>query len=99
MRTETEQLTPQAEFELDTFTVVVLHTGPRVGEYDRAETQRLLNEHLRYTIGLRQAGHLLAARAILDPAPPDDRVTGLGFSNKPPAALPLLLNEDPPGHR
>ena len=92
---ETERLTPQADFELDTFTVVVLHAGPRAAEYDRAETQRLLNEHLQYTLGLRRAGHLLAAGAILDQGPPADRQTGLGFSLECAAELLPRLNEDP----
>jgi len=95
MSLETEPLTPQPEFELDTFTVVVLHAGPRAGDYDRADTQRLLNEHLQYTQGLQQTGHLLAAGAILDDGPPAQRQTGLGFSHESAAELLPRLNDDP----
>ena len=85
---------PEVDFELDTFTVVVLYEGPRAREIDPDDVKRLLGEHLQYTIGLAQAGHLLAAGAIEDNGD-GLRLTGLGFSSKSPDELRALIAEDP----
>jgi uncharacterized protein YciI len=85
---------PEVDFELDEFTVVVLSEGPRAAELEEAEVQRLLGAHVEHTIGLQAAGHLLAAGAIEDDAA-EGRLTGLGFSAKPPDELRALVEEDP----
>ena len=85
---------PDVDFELDTFTVVILSEGERAGELDDAEVQRLLGEHVQYTMGLQAAGHILAAGALVDAAR-EGRLTGLGFSTKTAEELRPLLEEDP----
>jgi hypothetical protein len=92
--TEREILTPQADFELDELTVVVLNEGPARMTMERDHVQRLLNEHLEYTLGLVRQGQLLAAGALLG-ADPGHRLTGLGFSRLEPAELAGPVAEDP----
>lgn len=89
-----ERTLPQADFELDELTVAILNEGPARSRIERSEVQRLLNEHLRYTIGLAQTGKLLAAGALIDPESAG-RVTGLGFSRLAPDELAALVAEDP----
>lgn len=91
---DSEILTPQADFELDELTVVILNEGPVRSTMERDEVQRLLNEHLRYTLGLVQSGKLLAAGALID-AEPANRVSGLGFSRLAPEKLAALVAQDP----
>lgn len=85
---------PEVDFELDEFTVVLLSEGPRAAELDESDVQRLLAEHVEHTIGLRDAGHLLAAGALEDAAA-EGRLTGLGFSSKPAEELRPLVEADP----
>ena len=75
-------------------TAVILFEAPGRTSLPREEVQRLLNEHLRYTIGLAEAGHLVHAGAILDEAG-DPQVTGLGFSRESPDELARLIADDP----
>jgi hypothetical protein len=89
-----ERVLPQADFELDELTVVVLLEGPARASFARDEAQRLANEHLRYTIGLVQAGHLLGAGAVLDPDP-DHQITGFGFSRLAPEEIARHEEQDP----
>jgi hypothetical protein len=91
---EPERILPQADFALEELTVVMLLEGPARASFAKDEAQRLANEHLRYTIGLVQSGHLLGAGAILDP----DRehpITGLGFSRLSPEDVARLEEGDP----
>jgi len=74
--------------------VVLLFEAPGRAGMPRDEVQRLLNEHLRYTLCLAAAGHLAHAGAIIDEAG-DPQVTGLGFSRKPPEEIARLVAEDP----
>ena len=90
----TETLVPQTDFELDELTVVVLQEGPARQTMKRDEVQRLLNEHLEYTLGLARSGKLLTAGALID-AEPANRVTGLGFSRLAPEDLARMLARDP----
>lgn len=85
---------PDVDFELDTFTVVLLRAGARAGELGQADAKRLLAEHLEYTMGLWAEGHVLAAGALEDSAD-EGRLTGLGFSSKTPDELRPLLEDDP----
>jgi len=89
-----EVLVPQADFPVDELTVVILNEGPARSTMARDEVQRLLNEHLAYTLGLVQSGQLLAAGALIDPDPAG-RVTGLGFSRLSPQELAAVQAEDP----
>jgi hypothetical protein len=91
---QAERILPQADFALDELTVVVLLEGPKRASFAHDEAQRLANEHLRYTIGLVQAGHLLGAGAILDPDT-GRQITGLGFSRLPAAEIAALEEQDP----
>jgi hypothetical protein len=89
-----ERVLPQADFPIEELSVVVLLEGPKRASFERDEAQRLANQHLRYTIGLVQAGHLIGAGAVLD----DDRtsqITGLGFSRLPAEEIARLEAEDP----
>jgi len=61
---------------------------------ERDEVQRLLNEHLEYTVGPARSQHLLAAGAIIDPDPAH-RLTGLGFSRLTPEEIDSLMAQDP----
>lgn len=74
--------------------MVVLLEGPKRRSFSRDEAQRLANEHLRYTLALAEAGHLVGAGAILDD---DDQhqITGLGFSRLPRQEISRLVAEDP----
>lgn len=81
-------------FELDTYTLVILLAGERAAEIDEIEANRLFNEHLQHTLGLVQAGHLLAAGAIEDSAE-NPRLTGLGFSTKTAEEVSRLIRHDP----
>ena len=85
---------PQADFALEELTVVFLLEGPARAGMTTEEAQRLANEHLRYTIGLVQAGHLVHAGAIIDEEH-DRPVTGLGFSRKSPEEVAALVAQDP----
>jgi len=89
-----ERVLPQADFPIEEITVVLLFEAPGRAGMPRDEVQRLLNEHLRYTIGLAEAGHLVHAGAIIDEAG-DAQVTGLGFSRKAPEEIASLVAEDP----
>ena len=85
---------PQVDFEIQQLTVGVLFEGPRRSEYADDAAQRLANEHLQYIIGLRAAGKLLGAGALID-ADAGQRLTGLGFSTLPADELLPLLQLDP----
>jgi hypothetical protein len=91
---EAGRVLPQADFPVEDLTVVLLFEGPKAAGMDHDTKQRIANEHLRYTIGLVAAGHLVHAGAIVDEAgePP---VTGLGFSREAPEAVAALVAEDP----
>jgi len=89
-----DHVIPQADFELDRLTMVILLEGPRAGEYPREEAQRLANEHLHYTVGLVAGGHLLHAGPIMDPGP-GSAFTGLAFGRTSPEDLRPLIEKDP----
>jgi uncharacterized protein YciI len=89
-----DPILPQADFALEELTVVLLFEGPLRARLSPEDAQRLANEHLRYTIALADAGHLVHAGAIIDRE--DERpVTGLGFSRKSPEEVAALVAEDP----
>jgi predicted ester cyclase len=94
MANEDERILPQADFPLDELTVVILSEGPARAGMAGDEVQRLLNEHLAYTLGLARSGKLLAAGAFIDPNPAG-RLTGIGFSRLPPDELAAHEAEDP----
>ena len=85
---------PEIDFEVDELTVVVLFEGPRRDVYSDDERQLLLNDHLEYTIGLVATGRLLHAGALIDSAG-EAKLTGLSFSELPPAELEPLIENDP----
>jgi len=89
-----ERVLPQADFPIEELTVVVLLEGPARASFGHEEAQRLANEHLAYTIGLVQAGHLVAAGAIID-ADKGQQITGLGFSRLSPEEISKLEAADP----
>ncbi len=89
-----ERVLPQADFPVEEMTIVLLFEAPGRAALPRDEVQRLLNEHLRYTLELAGAGHLVHAGAVLDRAE-NSAVTGLGFSRKPPEEIARLIAEDP----
>jgi hypothetical protein len=91
---QAQRVLPQADFPIEELTVVVLLEGPARASFEPAEAQRLANEHLRYTIGLVQAGQLLGAGAVID-GDADHQITGLGFSRLPPDEISRLEAEDP----
>ena len=94
MASDSDRILPQADFPIEELTVVVLLEGPKRASFAPDEAQRLANQHLRYTIGLAEAGHLVAAGAVLD----DDQkhqITGLGFSRLPPDEIARLEALDP----
>jgi len=85
---------PEAPFPVDEFSVVLLQEGRRRAAYEPAEIQRLLNEHLRFNLGLAADGRLLTAGAVIDPGP-GPRCTGLGFSRLAASELGELIAQDP----
>jgi uncharacterized protein YciI len=86
---------PQADFELDQVTVVLLLEGPRRQDYGRQETQRLLNAHLEYTVDLVRSGYLLHAGALVDTEAEHGKLTGVSFSRLSAAELEPLIGDDP----
>ncbi len=90
-----ERPLPQADFPTEDLTVVVLEEGPARTGMDRDELQGLLNAHLAWTVGLAGSGELLAAGALLDPAPPGSRLTGLGFTRLRADAVGPRVELDP----
>jgi uncharacterized protein YciI len=85
---------PRADFETETLTMVVLYEGPRASEYRGAPLERLLQEHLAFTVGLVAQGHLLSAGGVVDR---DEkwRLTGIGLSAKSPDEVLQLVQQDP----
>jgi len=47
--------------DLVPYTFVLLRRGPRAGEYDEAELDRLQSAHLVFLDAMRERGHLLVA--------------------------------------
>jgi hypothetical protein len=74
--------------------MVVLSEGPRASEYAGSELERLLQEHLAFTVGLVGQGHLLSAGGVRD-HDPGWRLTGVGLSTKPPDDVLRLVEQDP----
>jgi hypothetical protein len=85
---------PRADFETETLTMVVLSEGPKASEYRGSELERLLQEHLAFTVGLVGRGDLLSAGGVRD-HDPRCRVTGIGLSTKSPEEVLRLVEEDP----
>jgi hypothetical protein len=95
METSTPLPLPKAEFEVETLTMVVLYEGPRAHEYEGADLERLLQDHLGFTIDLVVQGHLLSAGGVVDHDPSTQRLTGIGFSTKSPDEVRRLVEQDP----
>ena len=86
---------PRADFEVETLTMVVLYEGPRASEFHGAELERLLQEHLAFTVALVAKGHLLSAGGVVDHNHGTQRLTGFGFSMKSPDEVRRLVEPDP----
>jgi uncharacterized protein YciI len=93
--TETSRRLPRADFEVETLTMVVLYEGARASEYEGAELERLLQNHLEFTVGLVAEGHLLSAGGVVDGDRSPRRLTGIGLSTKSPAEVRQLVEQDP----
>jgi hypothetical protein len=74
--------------------MVVLSEGPRASDYAGSELERLLREHLAFTVGLVGQGHLLSAGGVRD-HDPKWRITGIGLSTKSQGELIRLVAQDP----
>jgi hypothetical protein len=74
--------------------MVVLSEGPRASEYAGSELERLLQEHLAFTVGLVGRGDLLSAGGVGD-HDPRWRITGIGLSTKAPDEVLRLVEQDP----
>ncbi len=61
--------------ELESYSFVLLRRGPRAGEYDDAELDRLQTAHLAFLDEMRRSGHLLLAGPFADQ--PDETLRGL----------------------
>lgn len=85
---------PEADFEVEQLTVVTLLEGERRNDYPPEELQRLLNEHLHYTVGLVGDGSLLNAGALIDTGA-NPTLTGLGFSRISAEELTPRIANDP----
>ncbi|HEX7263509.1 MAG TPA: YciI family protein [Candidatus Dormibacteraeota bacterium] len=92
---ETPRPLPKADFEVETLTMVVLSEGPRASEYSGATLERLLQEHLAFTVGLVAEGHLLSAGGVVDSDRSSCRLTGIGLSTKSPDEVRRLVEQDP----
>jgi uncharacterized protein len=86
---------PKPDFEVETLTMAVLHEGPRASEYEGAALERLLEEHLAFTVGLVAQGHLLSAGGVVDGDQSSQRLTGIGLSTKSPDEVRRLVEQDP----
>ncbi|HSS92833.1 MAG TPA: hypothetical protein VLR46_02460 [Candidatus Dormibacteraeota bacterium] len=95
MERSASQPLPKAGFETETLTMVVLFAGPRASEYGGSELERLLQDHLEFTIGLVAKGHLLSAGGVVDADSSGLRLTGMGLSSKLPEEVRRLVEEDP----
>lgn len=85
---------PKVTFEVEILTMVVLYEGPRAAEYRGEELERLLQEHLQFTVGLVAEGHLLSAGGVVD-EDPASRLTGFGFSREPADVIRDRVEQDP----
>ncbi|MGC4111570.1 MAG: YciI family protein [Nocardioides sp.] len=61
--------------ELESYSFVLLRRGPRAGEYDDAELERLQAAHLGFLDQMRDAGHLVLAGPFSDQL--DETLRGL----------------------
>lgn len=86
---------PKADFEVETLTMVVLTEGPRASEYKGTDLERLLQEHLAFTVALVAEGHLLSAGGVVDHDRSSQRLTGIGLSAKSPDEVLRLVEQDP----
>ena len=82
-------MTPQVDFELDTFQLVLLRRGP--AELDEQTAARLTQEHIEHNFRLKAAGQLSVAGAVAGADP----LVGLGFSVLPADELAKLVADDP----
>ncbi len=85
---------PQADFPLDTYTLVLLRTGDRHAQFDADTVAELQAGHLKHMFGLQADGHLLAAGAVADDRA-DPPVIGFGFFRTDPQRTRDLLADDP----
>jgi len=95
METAPPRPLPKADFEVETLTMVVLHEGPRASEFHGAELERLLQEHLAFTVELVAQGHLLSAGGVVDSDQGPQRLTGIGLSKMSPHEVQRLVEQDP----
>ena len=81
---------PPVDFELDTFQLVLLRPGPATGTLDEATVQSLQRAHIEHNVGLKAAGQLEVAGAVVGL----DSLVGLGLSRLPAEELAALTAAD-----
>jgi hypothetical protein len=80
-------------FELESYTFLLLLKGDRYDDIDPETAGALNTEHLKHTLGQREAGHVLAAGALRTDA--ETAVRGLGFYRVPPDEARRMSEDDP----
>ena len=79
--------------EFDTYSLVIKLRGPRAGEYEGEELDRLQAAHLAHLAQLKEEGHLLASGPFDDQD--DDSYRGLGIYGVPLEEARALAESDP----
>jgi uncharacterized protein YciI len=81
-----------AAMDLVPYTFVLLRRGPRAGEYDEAELDRLQSAHLAFLDDMRARGHLLVAGPFREQA--DESLRGFCLFRTSLEETRALLDED-----
>jgi uncharacterized protein YciI len=84
---------PDAPFDLERVTLVLLVRPPDAPELDEAEADALQAAHLAHLDRLRREGKLLAAGPLIDQ--PDERLRGICLLRVEPSEARDLLSRDP----
>ena len=79
--------------ELESFTFVLIRSGPRAAEYEGAELEELQARHLAYLDSLHERGDLLLAGPFSDQK--DETKRGLGVFRTSLEETQRLMAEDP----
>lgn len=87
-------MTPEVDFELDTFQLVLIRPGPATGTLDPETVRRLEAAHIEHNLRLKAAGQLAVAGAVTGP----ESLIGLGLSRLPADELAKLTSDDPGVH-
>jgi uncharacterized protein YciI len=79
--------------ELDTYTFVLLRSGPRAADFDDAELEELQRAHLAFLDDMRSQGHMVLAGPFRDQA--DETKRGFCLYRTGLEETRVLTEQDP----